>query len=53
VLKLTNHSDFADPAKKYLRECQGQAPPSLPASGGNGRAAASSVPETSAEEFNS
>ena len=22
VLKLTNHSDFAEPAKQYLRECE-------------------------------
>jgi tetratricopeptide (TPR) repeat protein len=28
VLKLTNHSDFADPAKKHLRQVEGQANPS-------------------------
>ncbi len=22
VLKLTNHSDYAEPAKQYLRECE-------------------------------
>ena len=25
VLKLTNHSDFAEPAKQYLRECESTA----------------------------
>jgi tetratricopeptide (TPR) repeat protein len=39
VLKLTNHSDFAEPAKKYLTECQSNAPRSLPAAGTNGQAA--------------
>jgi cytochrome c-type biogenesis protein CcmH/NrfG len=34
VLKLTNHSDFADPARNYLRYCQEHA--SLPPSFANG-----------------
>ena len=38
VLKLTNHSDFAEPAKQYLRECEPAAPKSLPAASGNGSA---------------
>ncbi len=40
VLKLTNHSDFAEPAKRYLSECESSAAGSLPAAGTNGRAAA-------------
>jgi Flp pilus assembly protein TadD len=53
VLKLTNHSDYADPAKKYLRECQN--PPAQPAAalGANGSTSARSFPETRAEELNS
>ena len=38
VLKLTNHSDFAEPAKQYLRECESNAPKPLPAAGSNGSA---------------
>ena len=53
VLKLTNHSDFADPAKKYLRECQEQALGSLPPPGSNGKAAARALPDAKAEELNS
>jgi len=34
VLKLTNHTDFAEPAKNYLRYCQDQ--PSLPPAIANG-----------------
>ncbi len=30
VLKLTNHSDFAEPAKNYLRQCESQTFPSTP-----------------------
>jgi tetratricopeptide (TPR) repeat protein len=37
VLKLTNHSDFAEPAKNYLQQCESQAFPStLPAPNPNG-----------------
>jgi tetratricopeptide (TPR) repeat protein len=42
VLKLTNHSDFADPAKKYLRECEPPATKSFPAPSGNGSPSAAS-----------
>jgi tetratricopeptide (TPR) repeat protein len=48
VLKLTNHSDFAEPAKQYLRECEPNAPESLPAPGSNGSFAGSSSKEPSA-----
>jgi tetratricopeptide (TPR) repeat protein len=51
VLKLTNHSDFAEPAKHYLRECESPAPKSLPAAGSNGSASASPSSEPSAPEF--
>ena len=34
VLKLTNHSDFAEPARNYIRYCQEQ--PALSPSSGNG-----------------
>jgi tetratricopeptide (TPR) repeat protein len=40
VLKLTNHSDFAEPAKHYLRECESTAPRLLPSVGSNGSAPA-------------
>ena len=30
VLKLTNHSDFADPAKEYLRKIEAPDAPALP-----------------------
>jgi tetratricopeptide (TPR) repeat protein len=30
VLKLTNHSDFAEPAKRYLQQCEGHADSSSP-----------------------
>ncbi len=37
VLKLTNHSDFAEPAKNYLRQCESQTIPStLPTPNPNG-----------------
>jgi hypothetical protein len=52
VLKLTNHTDFAEPAKKYLHECQGDTPGSLPASGANGSTGERSLPWTKAEEQN-
>lgn len=45
VLKLTNHSDFAEPAKQYLRECASSARRSLPDAGANGSPATSSSPE--------
>ena len=51
VLKLTNHSDFAEPAKKYLAECESHAPRSLTAPGTNGQAAAAAAPDPIAPEF--
>jgi tetratricopeptide (TPR) repeat protein len=42
VLKLTNHSDFAEPAKKYLLECEQPATNSIPAPGDNGSKSAAS-----------
>ncbi len=37
VLKLTNHTDFAEPAKSYLHQCESQAlPPALPGTTQNG-----------------
>jgi tetratricopeptide (TPR) repeat protein len=51
VLKLTNHSDFAEPAKHYLRECEPAAPRSLPPAGSNGSASASPSSEPRAPEF--
>jgi tetratricopeptide (TPR) repeat protein len=53
VLKLTNHSDFAEPAKTYLHECQGPDYPTAPIHGANGASADRSVPETRAQELNS
>ena len=51
VLKLTNHSDFAEPAKQYLRECEPSAPGSLPSAGSNGSPAGSSSKEPAAPDF--
>ena len=53
VLKLTNHSDFAEPAKQYLRECESHAPKALPATGSNGSSASGALPgkEPGAPEF--
>jgi tetratricopeptide (TPR) repeat protein len=51
VLKLTNHSDFAEPAKQHLRECELLAPKSLPAASSNGSTSAGSSSEPSTPEF--
>jgi tetratricopeptide (TPR) repeat protein len=51
VLKLTNHSDFAEPAKHYLRECESTPPKSLPPAGSNGSASAAPSSEPIAPEF--
>jgi tetratricopeptide (TPR) repeat protein len=51
VLKLTNHSDFAEPAKQYLRECESGAARSLPAAGANGSVASPSPSEPIAPDF--
>jgi Tfp pilus assembly protein PilF len=53
VLKLTNHSDFAEPAKQHLRECESAASKSLPAAGNNGSTSAESSSEPIAQEFRS
>ena len=45
VLKLTNHSDFADPAKQYLRECEAGVAGMLPAAGTNGKTGIASASE--------
>jgi tetratricopeptide (TPR) repeat protein len=36
VLKMTNHSDYAEPAKQYLRECESSPARLLPPGGANG-----------------
>jgi tetratricopeptide (TPR) repeat protein len=51
VLKLTNHSDFAEPAKHYLRECESSAPKPLPPATANGSASAAPASEPRAPEF--
>jgi tetratricopeptide (TPR) repeat protein len=51
VLKLTNHSDFAEPAKHYLRECESTAPGPLPPAGANGSASAAPSSEPAAPDF--
>jgi hypothetical protein len=49
VLKLTNHSDFAEPAKNYLRELEEQAGRS-PSLGTNGAPASLSSPQPRAQD---
>jgi tetratricopeptide (TPR) repeat protein len=51
VLKLTNHSDFAEPAKQHLRECESIASGSLPAASSNGSTSAAASSEPIAPEF--
>jgi tetratricopeptide (TPR) repeat protein len=51
VLKLTNHSDFAEPAKQYLGECESHAPKALPAAGSNGSSVATPAKEPGTPEF--
>jgi tetratricopeptide (TPR) repeat protein len=48
VLKLTNHPDFADPAKNYLRYCQDTS--SVPPSVGNGSPLLPSRPQPEARD---
>ncbi|MFI5461146.1 MAG: tetratricopeptide repeat protein [Isosphaerales bacterium] len=52
VLKLTNHSDFAEPAKNYLRICQGQNQPSPPPPSGNGSPRLPSPNQPKAHDLN-
>jgi tetratricopeptide (TPR) repeat protein len=51
VLKLTNHSDFAEPAKSYLHQCEVQAEESLRQSDANGSPTLPSSPQPQAWEF--
>ncbi len=51
VLKLTNHSDFAEPAKQYLRECEPNADRPLPSPGANGSVASPSSSAPISPEF--
>jgi tetratricopeptide (TPR) repeat protein len=51
VLKLTNHSDFADPAKQYLRECEPDGGRSMPSAGTNGSGASAPKKEPNAPEL--
>jgi Tfp pilus assembly protein PilF len=51
VLKLTNHSDYADPAKNYLRQYETPAQPGQPAADVNGAAPTTAVPEPKTEDY--
>jgi tetratricopeptide (TPR) repeat protein len=51
VLKLTNHSDYAEPAKQYLRECDSSTGRPLPSPGTNGSPASPSTSEPISPEF--
>jgi len=52
VLKLTNHSDFSEPAKNYLRICQSQTHSSLPPPSGNGSPSLPSPTQPRAHDLN-
>jgi tetratricopeptide (TPR) repeat protein len=53
VLKLTNHSDFADPAKEYLRKIESPGAPGLPfpAAESNGAPPTDVQPEPRSKDF--
>jgi Tfp pilus assembly protein PilF len=51
VLKLTNHSDYADPAKNYLSQYEPQAEPAQPAADSNGTLASRAMPEPKTEDY--
>jgi tetratricopeptide (TPR) repeat protein len=51
VLKLTNHSDFAEPAKSHLSRCQGRSGESREGKGDNGAPATRSSSYAQPEEF--
>jgi tetratricopeptide (TPR) repeat protein len=51
VLKLTNHSDYADPAKEYLRRYEAQAQPAQPAAESNGAPPSTAMPEPKTEDY--
>jgi len=51
VLKLTNHSDFAEPAKGYLQQCERHTIPSpLPPPNANGLPLGSPAPKPSSQD---
>lgn len=51
VLKLTNHSDFAEPAKSYLQQCESHAIPSaLPTPNPNGWSSGTPIQKPSAPD---
>jgi tetratricopeptide (TPR) repeat protein len=52
VLKLTNHSDYAEPAKNYLRICQNEANPVAPPTSANGSPALPESPQPRAHDVN-
>jgi len=52
VLKLTNHSDFSEPAKNYLRICQNQDQPSGPPWSPNGSPTLPSPTQPRAHDLN-
>jgi len=51
VLKLTNHTDFAEPAKNYLRQYEVQVEPAQPAANSNGAPASTAMPEPKTEDY--
>ena len=51
VLKLTNHSDYADPAKNYLRDCEGRAQPAQPGADVNGAPGTTAMPQPKTEDY--
>ncbi len=52
VLKLTNHSDFAEPAKSYLRQCESPTFPSnLPPPNPNGSSPGSPAQRPSPQDY--
>jgi tetratricopeptide (TPR) repeat protein len=52
VLKLTNHSDYAEPAKNYLRICQNEANPVAPPVSANGPPELAESPQPRAHDVN-
>ena len=54
VLKLTNHSDFAEPAKEYLRQIEPQSETGrpLPAPGANGSMDSPALPKPQVPDYN-
>ena len=51
VLKLTNHTDYADPAKQYLRQYEAPAQPAPAAADVNGAPATTVMPEPKTEDY--